>query len=158
MRGKLSKNEKLVETIPESYSQTNVCRTDLSLTLLSLFVPWNHLSSLFLAERAVLETYEEFYWRVWVKCEPKLSFHIPFYTKNVCQMQKTRIEIRANIDTCTDARKAAQLTIDDLRNEITDMVDSNKKAEIVSTNVKLAKFGVSTKMSLVDSPRKTCCK
>ena len=86
LRKKLSENKELEHAISRGYSEINALHTDLSLILLSLFVPWNHLSSLFLAKEASLEIYKEFCWRVWVKCEPKLPLHIRFYTKNVCQM------------------------------------------------------------------------
>ncbi len=84
LRGKLSENEESEDAIPGGHPKTDTRRTDLSLLLLSLFVPWNHLSSLFLAEGATLETYKEFCWRVWVKCEPKLPPHVCFYVNNVC--------------------------------------------------------------------------
>ncbi len=64
LRGKLSENEESEDAIPGGHPETDARRTDLSLILLSLFVPWNHLSSLFLAEGATFEIYKEFCWRV----------------------------------------------------------------------------------------------
>ncbi len=84
LRGKLSEKEELEEAILGGHSETDARRTDLSLILLFLFVSWNHLSSLFLAEEVTLETYKKICWRVWVKCEPKLPPHVCFYANNVC--------------------------------------------------------------------------
>lgn len=63
-------------------------------------------------------------------------------------------DIVARVDTC----KATQLAVDNWHNKITDMADSNKEAEINSTNIELAEFGVYTIMLLADNIRKTCCK
>ncbi len=155
LRGKLSENEELEDAIPGGHPETDARRTDLSLILLSLFVPWNHLSSVFLAKGAILETYKEFCWRVWVKCEPKLPPYVRFYANNVCQMRKTRIEVRADIAARADAREAARLAVDDWCDETTDMVDSDREAEIDPTNMGLAEFGVQTKTFLADSVRET---
>ncbi len=57
-------------------------------------------------------------------------------------MRKTRIEIRANIAARADARKAAQLAVDNWRDKTIDMADSDREAEIDPTNVGLAEFGV----------------
>ena len=73
-------------------------------------------------------------------------------------MQKTRIEIRADIAVHAIAHKAAQLVVDNWRNETTDMANSNGEAEIDPTNVELVKYGVYTKMFLTDNIRKTCRK
>lgn len=56
--------------------------------------------------------YKDFYWKIWLKYEPKLPAYIWFYAKNICQMQKTRIEVRANIAIFANACKAAWLAID----------------------------------------------
>lgn len=73
-------------------------------------------------------------------------------------MRKTKIEIRANIITCADAYKTAQLAINNWYDMTTNMTDSNGKAEIDLTNVKLAEFDILTKKLLVDSVCKTCYK
>lgn len=41
---------------------------------------------------------------------------------------------------------------------MTDITDSNRKAEINSTNMELAEFGVHIIIFLIDSIYKTCCK
>lgn len=51
-------------------------------------------------------------------------------------MRKTKIEIRNDIIACTNARKAAQLTVDIWCDKITNVADSDKKAKIEFTNVK----------------------
>ncbi len=158
MRRKLSENEESEDAILGGHSETDARRTNLSLIFLSLFVLWNPLSSLFLAERATLETNKEFCWRVLVKCKPKPSTHVRFYPNNMCQMRKTRIEVRADIATRSDAREVARLVVDDWRNKTTDIADSDVEAKIDHTNVGLTEFGVQTKMSLTDSIRKTCHK
>ncbi len=155
LRGKLFENEESEDAIPGGHPETDACHTNLSLILLSLFVPWNHLSSLFLVEGATLETYKKFCWRVWGKCKPKLPSHIRFYANNVCQIRKTRIEVRADIAARIDAREAARLAVDDWRDKTIDMANSNGEAEIDPTNVGLVEFGVQTITSLADSVRKT---
>ena len=50
LHGKLSKNEELKDTILKGPAEIDARQINLNLILLSLFVPWNHLSSLFLAE------------------------------------------------------------------------------------------------------------
>ncbi len=76
----------------------------------------------------------------------------------MCQIRKTKIEVRANIGAHADARQVARLVVDSWGNETTDMANSNGEAEINSINVELAKFGIQTKMSLADSVCKTRCK
>ncbi len=76
----------------------------------------------------------------------------------MCQMRKTRIEVRADIATRTNTRKVARLAVDNWCNETTDMATSDVEAEINPTNVGLAEFGVQTETSLADSVHKTCCK
>ncbi len=66
-------------------------------------------------------------------------------------MQKSRIEVKANITARTDARKTARLGVDNWRNEITDMADSDGEAKIDLTNMRLAKFSIHTKMFFADS-------
>lgn len=58
-------------------------------------------------------------------------------------MKKTRIEVRANI---VNSCKAAQLAIDNQCNKMSNMANSNNKANIYSINIELVKFGVSTQM------------
>lgn len=73
-------------------------------------------------------------------------------------MQKTRIEIRANIAIYADACKAAQLAVNNWSNKTIDIADNNRKAKIHFANVKLVKFCIQIKMSLIDSVQETCCK
>ena len=70
-------------------------------------------------------------------------------------MQKTKIEVKANIATHADARKTAELTVDNWCDKTIDMADSNREAEIDPTNVELAKYGVYTKTFLANSICKT---
>ncbi len=140
--GNLSENEESEDTILGGHPETDARRADLSLVLLSLFVPWNYLSSLFIADRATLEIYKEFCWQVWVKCEPRLPPYIRFYTKNVCQMRKTRIEVRADLAARVDAREAARLKVKDGRDDLFDVADNNVEAEINPPNVGLVEFGI----------------
>ncbi len=158
LRRNLSENKDSEDAIPGGHPETNTCHTNLSLDLLSLFISWNYLLSLFIAEGATLEIYKEFYWQVWVKCEPRLLPHIRFYAKNMCQMRKTRIEFKADLAASADARETARLEVEDGRDDLSDVVDNNGEAEIDSPNVGLVEFGIQTQMSLADSVRKTRCK
>ncbi len=69
----------------------------------------------------------------------------------MCQIRKTRIEVRADIAARADAYEAAQLVGEDWYDKTTDMADSNGEAEIDPTNVELAEFSVYTKTSFADS-------
>lgn len=57
-------------------------------------------------------------------------------------MRKTRIEVRADFAAYTDACEAAWLKVGDRRNNLSDMVDNEKEAEIDSPNVGLVEFGI----------------
>ena len=73
-------------------------------------------------------------------------------------MRKTRIKVKANITAYADAYKATRLIVDNWRDKTTNIANSDGKAEIDPVNIELAKFGIHTKMSIVDSIYKTCCK
>lgn len=153
--GNLSENKESEDAVPGGHPETDARRTDLSLIFLSLFILWNHLLSLLLAEGATLATYKEFCWKVWAKCEPTLPSHVKFYAQNICQMRKTRIEVKTDIIARADAREAARLAADDWCDETTNMADINDEVDINSANIDLGEFGVLTQTSLADSVRET---
>lgn len=62
LRGNLSKDKKLKEAIPGGYPKSDACHADLNLVILCLFVSWNYLLSLIVAEGATSETYNKFCW------------------------------------------------------------------------------------------------
>lgn len=138
----LSENKELKNAIPKSHIKIKACCTDLSLIFLLLFILWNFFLFLFVAKGVALKIYKEFCKKTWVKCEPKLPPHIWFYAKNMCQMRKTKIEVRANITIYVDAREAIWLTVDDWCGKMTDIVNSNKEVDIDFTNIELIKFGI----------------
>lgn len=80
--------------------------------------------------------------KIWLKYKLRLPTHVWFYTENVCQMQKIRMEVRANIITHANACKVAWLAVDNWGNKTTGMANNNKEAEIDFTNVELVKFGI----------------
>ena len=96
LRGNLSDNEEAEDAIPGSHPETDVRRVDLAFVLLSLFVSWERLLDLFYTERAKIATYKKFAWSVWERCEPNLPPHVQFYAQNICQMRKSKIEVRAD--------------------------------------------------------------
>ena len=96
LRGNLSDNKEAKDAIPGGHPETDACRANLAVILLSLFVLWERLLDLFHNEKAIIATYKEFALSVWEQCEPNLPLHIQIYAQNVCQMRKSRIEIRAN--------------------------------------------------------------
>lgn len=102
-RRNLSENKESRDAIPGSHPITDAHYVNLSVVLLFPFMLQNQLLTLFLAKDATLPTYKEFCQKVWVKCEINLPSHFRFYAQNICQMQKTRIEIRADIDTHANA-------------------------------------------------------
>ncbi len=57
-------------------------------------------------------------------------------------MQKTRIEVRADIAARADACEAARLEVEDGCDNLSDVADNDGKAEIDSSNVRLVKFGI----------------
>lgn len=50
---------------------------------------------------------------MWIIYELMLLSHVKFYTQNVCQIRKTRIEIRVNIVAYVDAYKVVRFAADD---------------------------------------------
>ncbi len=56
----LFKNEEFEDAIPGGHSEIDTCHVNQNLVFLSLFVPWNYLLSLFVAEEAISEIYKEF--------------------------------------------------------------------------------------------------
>lgn len=158
LRGNLSENEEAEDAIPGSHPETDARRTNPSLIFLSLFISWNRLLFLFPAEGATMATYKKFCSNVRTKCEPTLPSHVKFYTQNIYQMRKTRIEVRADIVAHADTCEGARLTTDDWQDETIDMADSNNEADINCANVDLVKFGVYNKTLLANNIRKTCRK
>lgn len=73
-------------------------------------------------------------------------------------MQKTRIEVRANIIVYADAHKAAQFAVDKWCNEMTDMANSNREAGMDFISMELVEFRVHTVISLTNIIYKTCYK
>lgn len=76
----------------------------------------------------------------------------------MCQIQKTKIEVRGDFVIYADACKAGQLEVKDRRDNWSDVVDNDRKAEIYSLNVGLVRFIIQTQTSLANSIRKTRCK
>ena len=98
--------------------------------------------SLFVAEKATLNTYKEVYWQIWIKYEPRLPLYIQFYAKNVCQMRKTRLEVKADLTIRVNTYETAQLEVKNRCNNLSDMVDNNGEAKIDSSNMRLVEFGI----------------
>lgn len=59
-------------------------------------------------------------------------------------MQKTRIEVRADLAACTKACKTAPLQVEDERNNSFDGTDNDKEAKIDSPNMGLVEFDIQT--------------
>lgn len=156
--GNLFEKEEGEDAIPKGYFKTDARWTNLSLIFLLLFILWNHLFSLFLAEGAILTMYKEFCSKVWAKCELMLPSNVKFYAQNMYQMRKTRIEVRANITIWVDACKATRLAADDCCNLTIDKDDSNDEADIDSANRDLIEFGVHTKTLSAKNVQKTRCR
>ncbi len=73
-------------------------------------------------------------------------------------MQKTKIEVGADLVACIDAHEAARLEVKDGCDNLSDVANKNREAEINFPNVRLVEFGIQTQTSLADIIRKTCCK
>ena len=86
LRGILSDNEEVEDAIPGGHPKTDACWANLTVMLLSCFVPWERFLDLFHTIRATIAMYKEFAWSVWERCEPNLPPHVQFYAQNVCQM------------------------------------------------------------------------
>ncbi len=70
-------------------------------------------------------------------------------------MQKTRIDIRANLVAYADACEVAQLEVKDRCDNLSDVADNNKKDKMNSLNIRLIAFGIQIQSSLADNIRKT---
>lgn len=60
LRGNLSENEEVEDIILGNHPETDARWTNLNLFFLSLFILWNYLLSMLLAEGAILIMYKEF--------------------------------------------------------------------------------------------------
>ena len=60
LRGNFSVNEEAKDAIVGGYPETDAHCANLSLILLSLFIPWGQLLSLFLVEDATIATYKDY--------------------------------------------------------------------------------------------------
>lgn len=75
----------------------------------------------------------------------------------MCQIRKTRIEIKANLVTYADACKAVKIAVDNWYNNLLDIANNSEdKTDVDFANIDLAQFGIHTKILLADSVRKTC--
>lgn len=153
----MSKNEKVEDTVLESYFKTDARRANLSLILLSLFIPWGQLLYLFLIEGVIIARYKDYNEKIWAKCEKFPLSYIKFYAQNVCQIRKSRIKVKTNLTIHTDACEAAKFAVDNWCDAIIDITgNSNDKSKIDGPNVNLAEFRVYTEILLAVSVRKIC--
>ena len=76
----------------------------------------------------------------------------------MCQIWKTRIEIRANIAAHINAHKATRFAVENWCNKTIYIPASYEKAKIDPINVELEKFGIYIKTSFADGIYKTCHK
>lgn len=60
----------------------------------------------------------------------------------MCQIRKTRIEVRTDFANRADACEAAQLEVKNGHNDLSNVADNNGKAEIDSPNVGLVEFSI----------------
>lgn len=79
---------------------------------------------------------------MWLKYKLRLLSYIQFYAQKLCQMQKTRIEVKADIIIYANAWDIAWLADDNWYDTIIDLVDSDSDDEVNFLNIKLVKFGV----------------
>lgn len=68
--------------------------------------------------------------------------YIWFYANNICQIRKTRIEVRVDLIVDVDTPKTAWLEVMDERDNWLDMADNNKKAKTDSLNIGLVEFDI----------------
>lgn len=72
------------------------------------------------------------------------------------QMRKTRIEVRADLFAPADIREAVKLLANDWRDNSLNIADGRKdKADVDSTNIDLAEFGIHTEILLANSVKET---
>lgn len=65
LRENLFDKKKAKDAILGSHFETDTCRADLTIMLLSLFVSWERFLDLFYTAEATITIYKEFAWSVW---------------------------------------------------------------------------------------------
>ena len=85
---------------------------------------------------------DSWYYKNIDKIEPKLPSNIQFYNKNMRQIWKTRIEVKAKIIIYANAHKIAHIGINNQCKKIIDIANSNQEVEIDLINIELGKFDI----------------
>lgn len=80
-----------------------------------------------------------------------LLFYVKFHAQNICQMRKTRIEVKANIITYADACEVVRLVANDWHTMTINMANKNDETIINFVNVNLVEFKVHIKTLLANS-------
>ena len=82
-----------------------------------------------------------------------------FYTQNVCHIRKKKKKIKINLDARTNNHEAAKLAVNNWHDTgINITSNSNNDTNNNYANLDLAKFGVHTKILLVENVKKTHCR
>lgn len=77
----------------------------------------------------------------------------------MCQIRKSRIEVKDNLVASADARKVAKLATNDWRDATVDITrNGNDESNDDCTNVDLADFEVNSEKLLVDNVRENRCR
>ena len=85
--------------------------------------------------------------------------YIKFYILNICQIRKSRIEIKASLVVNANAREAAMLTANNWYDTTVDIIrDSNNESDNDYAKIDLLEYEIYTKTLLADSIRETYCR
>jgi len=92
--GQLSQFQADEEGVPGGHPVTSAMENDLAEVLLGLFVPWNHLKTLFQQHAAAYKTTRDAYAKIWKIVEPILSPHNRNFASNIELLRKSKEDSR----------------------------------------------------------------
>ncbi len=90
--GPLFDNDGVSEIIPVDGPETPEGFNNIAVILLALFVPWDRLQPLFSEMGATNNNYLSFGWTIWCFFYLTLDDHVKYYTTNILQIRKSRID------------------------------------------------------------------
>jgi hypothetical protein len=88
--GQLSQFQAEEESVPGGHPVTTAMENDLAEVLLGLFVPWNHLQTLFRQHAANYKTTRDACAKIWKIVEPTLSPHNRNFASNIELLRKSK--------------------------------------------------------------------
>lgn len=106
--GQLSECQVAEDAVPGGHPKTEAIVNDLAELLLGLFVPWKHISPLFIRYATQINPCMQ----VWTTVEPTLAPHIRDYARNIELLRKSKEDCQADAKSRTSANHHASHLFD----------------------------------------------